>query len=83
MVNRDYKYGLAPLLGCVAGMPLGLHAEVAERAGAIDLATTAIEILLVGALLAMVGRATRRAVVNAMLLVGVLLWVLRLTGNLP
>lgn len=71
------------VLSRTAGVPVGPHAEVVERAGAVDLATTAIEILLVGVLVAMVGRATRRAIVNAMLVLGMLLWGLRLTGNLP
>jgi hypothetical protein len=66
-----------------AGIPLGPHARVAERAGAIDLACTAAEIALIGVLLVMVGRQGRRWILNAMLAAGVALWVLRLTGKLP
>jgi hypothetical protein len=66
-----------------AGPPLGPHAHVAERAGAIDLSTTAAEIVLVGLLLTMLGARSRRLVLDALLVGGVLLWVLRLTGRLP
>lgn len=66
-----------------AGVPVGPHAHVAERAGAIDLATTGAEIALIGVLLVMLGRGARRWIVNGLLAVGVLLWVLRLTGHLP
>lgn len=66
-----------------AGVPMGPHTGVAERTGAIDLGCTAAEILLIGVLMAMVGQKTRRGIANALLLVGVLLWVARLTGRLP
>jgi hypothetical protein len=65
------------------GIPMGPHARVVEKATAIDLACTGIEIVLVGVLVVMLGRTGRRVVVNAMLLAGLGLWVLRLTGNLP
>jgi hypothetical protein len=65
------------------GLPIGTHEGAAERAGRADLATTAAEILLVGVLLAMVGRTGRRVVINVMLLTGALLWALRITGYLP
>jgi hypothetical protein len=65
------------------GVPMGPHTGVAERTGAIDLGCTAMEIVLMGVLMAMVGQKTRRAIANALLLVGVLLWVARLTGRLP
>jgi len=65
------------------GVPIGTHANVAERAGAVDLATTAAEIALAGVLLMMVGRTARRVVINTMLLAGALLWVMRFTGYLP
>jgi hypothetical protein len=71
------------VLSRTQGVPIGTHAGVAERAGAADLATTAAEIVLVGVLLAMVGRTARRVVLNTMLLAGALLWTLRLTGHLP
>ncbi|MEA2255920.1 MAG: hypothetical protein QOG35_1965 [Solirubrobacteraceae bacterium] len=65
------------------GVPMGPHARVAEAAGAVDLACTAAEIALIGVLLVMLGRGGRRWILNAMLGVGAVLWVLRLTGQLP
>jgi hypothetical protein len=65
------------------GIPMGPHARVVEKATAIDLACTGLEIVLVGVLVVMLGRTGRRLVVNAMLLAGLALWVLRLTGHLP
>ena len=65
------------------GPPLGPHAHVAERAGTIDLSTAAAEIVLVALLVTMLGARTRRLVLDALLLAGVLLWALRLTGRLP
>ena len=64
------------------GVPVGPHEGLAERATAIDWATTAGEIALVAVLLTMVAPTARRRVVNAMLLAGLALWALRLTGNL-
>jgi hypothetical protein len=66
-----------------AGAPLGPHAHVAERAGTVDLTTTAAEIVLVAVLVTLLGGRTRRLVLDALLLGGVLLWALRLTGRLP
>jgi hypothetical protein len=71
------------VLSRTAGPPLGPHAHVAETARPIDLATTAAEIALVGVLLALVGRATRRLILNVLLAMGLALWALRLTGRLP
>ena len=71
------------VLSRTTGAPLGPHARVAEPAGAIDLATTAAEIVLVGVLLAMLGARARRRVLDALLALGILLWALRLTGHLP
>ncbi len=65
------------------GIPLGPHIGVVEHSKATDLATTAAEIVLVGVLLAMAGSGLRRAVINTLLVAGVALWVLRLTGQLP
>ena len=61
------------------GVPIGPHVGVKERVGAVDFTTTAAEIVIVGALLLVVGPRTRRWVVNALLVCGVVLWVLRLT----
>jgi hypothetical protein len=65
------------------GPPLGPHAHVPEPAGAVDLATTAAEIALVGVLLTLLGGRSRRWVANLLLGAGVLLWALRLGGGLP
>jgi hypothetical protein len=64
------------------GMPVGPHADFAERAGTVDLATTAAEVGVVAMLLVLVGGGTRRAVLNAVLVAGLLLWGLRLSGHL-
>ena len=66
-----------------AGPPLGPHAHVPEPAGAVDLATTAVEIALVGVLLTLLDGRSRRWVANLLLAGGVLLWALRLSGRLP
>jgi hypothetical protein len=66
-----------------AGPPLGPHAHVPEAAGAVDLATTAAEVALVGVLLTMLGARARRWVGNALLAVALAFWALRLTGRLP
>jgi hypothetical protein len=66
-----------------AGPPLGPHARVPEPAGAVDLATTAAEIVLVAVLLTMAGGRTRRWTLDALLAAGLVLWAMRLTGHLP
>jgi hypothetical protein len=66
-----------------AGPPLGPHAHVPEPTGAVDLATTAVEIALVGVLLTLLGGRSRRWIANLLLGGGVLLWALRLSGRLP
>jgi hypothetical protein len=71
------------VLSRTAGPPLGPHAHVAETAAPIDLATTAAEVVLVGVLLTLIGRSSRRFLLNALLLMGLALWALRLTGRLP
>jgi len=65
------------------GPPLGPHAHVPEVAGPIDLATTAAEVCLVGVLLTMMRPVARRRVANLLVAFAVLLWALRLTGQLP
>jgi hypothetical protein len=65
------------------GPPLGPHARVAEAAGPIDLATTAVEVCLVGVLLTMMAPRARRLTANLLVLFAVLVWTLRLTGRLP
>jgi hypothetical protein len=66
-----------------AGPPLGPHAHVPEPAGAIDLATTASEIALVGTLLTLLTARQRRLATNVLLAGGAALWALRLGGTLP
>src|SRR3954453_16991158 len=56
-----------------AGPPLGPHAHVPEPAGAIDLATTASEIALVGVLLTLLGARSRKWTVNLLVAGGALL----------
>jgi hypothetical protein len=65
------------------GVPLGPHAGVAEQTGAVDLATTGVEIATVALLLALVGSRTRRWIMNLLPLAGALLWAGRLTGYVP
>jgi hypothetical protein len=64
------------------GIPFGPHARVVEKAGAVDLATTAVEIVLVVLLLLMVGPRVRRWLLNALLVAGGVLWLSRLTEAL-
>jgi hypothetical protein len=64
------------------GVPMGPHAGVVERTGAVDLATTAGEIVLVALMLTIVGSRSRRIIVNLLLLVGIGLWLLRFTNLL-
>jgi len=63
------------------GIPMGPHIGVVEKAAAIDLSCAAGEIVLVGILLGMVGTTSRRLIIDLLLVVGVALWVLRLTNN--
>jgi hypothetical protein len=65
------------------GIPLGPHKGVVEKAGTIDLLTTAGEVVVIVLLLAMLGRTACRVTVNVILLCGALLWVGRLTDTLP
>ncbi len=65
-----------------SGIPLGPHARVVEEAGATDWLTTAAQVGIVIALLAMLEGRPRRWIINGLLLLGVLAWVLRLSGHL-
>jgi hypothetical protein len=64
------------------GVPMGPHEGVVERTGAVDLATTAGEIVLIALMLTIVGSTSRRIIVNLLLLVGIGLWLLRFTNLL-
>jgi hypothetical protein len=59
------------------GIPMGPHEGIVEKAGAVDLGTTAAEILIVAILLTIIGSTSRRIVVNALLVAGIGLWVAR------
>jgi hypothetical protein len=65
------------------GPPLGPHARVPEAAGAIDLATTAAEVALLGVLLALLAPAARRRTADVLVAAALALWALRATGHLP
>ncbi len=64
------------------GIPLGPHDGTVEDAGILDMSATVAEIGLVVALVTLLAGAYRRWTVNALLLLGVVLWVLRLAGAL-
>ena len=82
--------GIAGNLGIVVvyvlsrtnGVPLGPHARVVEEAGAIDWATTAAQVAIMAALIAMLDGRQRRWIINGLMLLGALAWLLRLTGPL-
>jgi hypothetical protein len=65
------------------GAPLGPHANVPERVGAVDLSTAAAEVLLIVVLVTLLGTTARRRVADLLVAGGVLVWALRLTGHLP
>lgn len=64
------------------GVPLGPHARVVEEAGAVDWVTTAAQVAIIGACIAMLEGRQRRWIINALMLLGALAWLLRLTGTL-
>ena len=64
------------------GIPLGPHARVVEAAGTIDWATTAAQVAIIGALIAMADGRQRRWIINGLMLLGALAWLLRLSGHL-
>jgi hypothetical protein len=59
------------------GIPMGPHEGIVEKAGVVDLATTASEILIVAIVATIVGPRTRRLILNALLVAGIGLWVAR------
>ena len=71
------------ILSRTNGAPLGPHANVPERVGAVDLATTAAEVVLIAVLVTVLGARARTRVANLLVAGGVLVWALRLTGHLP
>jgi phosphatidylglycerophosphate synthase len=65
-----------------SGIPLGPHRRVVETAGATDWLTTAAQVGIIVCLLGMLDGRARRWIINGLLALGVLAWVLRLTGHL-
>lgn len=65
-----------------SGVPFGPHATRAEEAGILDMTTTAVELATMVVLLSLLGGRARGVAVNAVLLVGLGIWVLRLAGFL-
>lgn len=64
------------------GVPLGPHSRVVEEATAVDWLTTAAQVAIIVALLAMLDGRRRRWIINGLMLLGALAWLLRLTGQL-
>jgi hypothetical protein len=71
------------VLSRINGAPLGPHANVPERVGAVDLLTTGAEVVLAALLVTVLGPRARRGVANALMAAGAVVWTLRLTGHLP
>jgi hypothetical protein len=65
-----------------AGPPLGPHAHAIEAAGAVDLLTLVAELAIVAVLLALLGAATRRRILNVLVAGAAFAWALRFTGHL-
>jgi hypothetical protein len=68
------------LVSRTEGIPWGAHAYVAEEPSAPDVAATALELAVIGVLVALLPAAVRRWTANALLLVGALFWYLRFTN---
>jgi hypothetical protein len=64
------------------GIPIGPHARVVEDAGTLDWATTAAQVAIIAALIAMLEGSLRRWMINGLMALGALAWLLRLTGHL-
>lgn len=64
------------------GIPLGPHARVVEEAGAVDWLTTAAQVAIIAALVAMLDGRLRRWLINGLMLLGAVAWLLRLLGPL-
>ena len=76
-----FRWRSTPLRTLAGGRPEGDTIlddfDIVEKAGTVDLATTAAEIVLVLLLLLMVGSRTRRWILNALLTAGLVLWLSR------
>jgi hypothetical protein len=65
-----------------SGVTIGPHAGRAEEAGVLDMSATGIELMIVVFLLTRLGGRERSVAINAVLLAGAAIWILRLTGFL-
>lgn len=65
-----------------SGVTIGPHAGRAEDAGILDMSATGIELMIVVLLLTRLGGRERSVAINAVLLVGAAIWILRLLGFL-
>lgn len=70
------------ILSRTSGVPFGPHAGRAEDAGILDMSATGIELMTVVFLLTLLGGRERSVAINAVLLAGAAVWILRLTGFL-
>lgn len=70
------------VLSRTSGVPFGPHAGRAEEAGVLDMSATGIELMIVVFLLTRLGGRERSVAINAVLLAGAAIWVLRFTGLL-
>ena len=70
------------ILSRTSGVPFGPHAGRPEEAGLLDMFATGIELAIVVFLLIRLGGRERTIAINAVLLAGVAIWVLRFTGLL-
>lgn len=63
-----------------SGIPIGPEAAMIEDPGVLDMTSTVAEVGLVIALLAMLGDVSRKWMINALFLAGIVVWVLKFTG---
>lgn len=70
------------VLSRTSGVPFGPHAGRAEEVGVLDMSATGIELAIVVFLLTRLGGRERSVAMNVVLLAGVAIWALRLTGLL-
>lgn len=68
------------VLSRTSGIPLGPHAGRPEEVGVLDLTATVSEVVVIVLLVGMLDGPYRRAVVNALLVLGLAVWSLRLAG---
>lgn len=71
---------LVYMLSRTSGIPFGPHAGVAEAAGALDMVATASEVGVIVLLVSLLSGGYRKFTVNALLVLGLALWALRLSG---